>query len=154
MLRRLAALVQHRELILRLAGKDLKVRYKSPWLGFLWALLVPVFMMLILTVVFSLFMRIQVGEMPFWLFLVTALFPWNFVALSLSTGTTSVVESGSLIRKVYFPREAIPVSVVMANLVNFLLAEGILLLILLIGLLLLSLLFILRTFISHWNSPL
>jgi ABC-type polysaccharide/polyol phosphate export permease len=122
MIRRIGELLQHRELILRLAVKDLKVRYKSPWLGFLWALLVPVFMMVILSVVFSLFLRVKVGPFPFPLFLIAALFPWNFVALSLGTGTTNVVESGSLIKKVYFPREAMPIAVVLANAVNFLIA--------------------------------
>ena len=132
MFSKVVELMKHRELILRLAIKDLKVRYKSPWLGFMWALLVPIFMMVILTVIFRLFLRIDVGPYRFSLFLITALFPWNFLSLSLSTATTNIVESGSLIKKVYFPRQAIPVSVVMANLINFILALFILLILLLI----------------------
>ena len=98
----------------------------------MWALLVPIFMMLILTVIFRLFLRVDVGPYPFSLFLITALFPWNFLSISLSTATTNIVESGSLIKKVYFPREVMPVSVVIANLINFVLAIFILLVLLLI----------------------
>ncbi len=132
MFRKIGELIKHRELVLRLAVKDLKVRYKSPWLGLMWALLVPIFMMLILTVIFRLFLKIDVGPYPFSLFLITALFPWNFFAVSFSTATTNIVESGSLIKKVYFPREVIPVSVVMANLINFFLALLVLFVLLLI----------------------
>ncbi len=129
---RISAIARHRELILRLAVKDLKVRYKSPWLGFMWTLLVPIFMMLILTAVFTWFFKVEVDPYPFPLFLIAALFPWSFLSLSLSAATTNIVESGGLIKKVYFPREVIPVAVVVANLINFVLALLILLVVFLV----------------------
>ena len=113
---------QYRELAVKLASKDIKVRYKHPILGFLWALLVPTSMILIFTLIFSVFLKIPNDGVSFVAYVSTAMFPWTFFQLAVGTSTTSVVDSGSLIKKVYFPRELIPVSIVLANLVNFLLS--------------------------------
>lgn len=113
---------RYRELAIKLASKDIKVRYKHPILGFLWALLVPSCMILILTFIFSVFLKIPNEGVPFAAYISTAIFPWTFFQLAIGNSVTCVVDSGSLIKKVYFPRELIPFSVVLANLVNFLLS--------------------------------
>ena len=109
------------ELIYNLAKKDLKVRYKTAYLGFLWAILNPLLMMIVLTVIFSIFLRIKT-DYPYSVFILTGLIPWAFFNLSLSSCTNSIVENSNLIKKVYFPREIIPVSIVLANLINFFLS--------------------------------
>lgn len=115
-------LTQHRDLLFWLAAKEIKVRYKLPLLGFLWALLVPLLLSAILWLVFTYVMPIPMAGYPFFLFLIAGMFPWNFFAQSVSHATMSVLDAGPLIRKAVFPRMLIPLSIVAANLVNFLLA--------------------------------
>ena len=122
--------IHYFELIYNLAKKDLKVRYKSATLGFLWTILNPLLMMVALTVVFSMFLRIKT-EFPYSIFVLTGLIPWTFFNLSLSSCTNSITDNCNQIKKVYFPREIIPLSIVLANLVNYLLSLLILLFLLL-----------------------
>ncbi len=113
---------RYRELAVKLASKDIKVRYKHPILGFLWALLVPISMILIFSFIFSVLLKAPNDGVPFVAYISTAIFPWTFFQLAIGNSVTCVVDSGSLIKKVYFPRELIPVSIVLANLVNFVLS--------------------------------
>lgn len=117
------------ELLYLLALKDWKVRYKSPTLGFLWALAHPLCQGGVLIVIFSWFFKIPVENYP--AFLLTALFPWAFFSLSLSAATNAIVDNAPLIKKVYFPRAILPLSAIAANLANFAFSLGILLLLLL-----------------------
>lgn len=121
------AVVQYRDLLFRLVLKELKVRYKHPFLGFLWAFIVPCTMILIFMLVFSYILKIPAQGYPFFIFLVTALFPWNYLSLSLSTSVMSLLDSASLVKKVYFPREIIPLSIVLVNLVLFIFSLGLML---------------------------
>lgn len=118
-------IIKYWDLILGLAVKDLKVRYKSAFLGFLWSILTPLFLTVIFFIIFTQIIPIDIEGYP--LFLLCALFPWNFLQLCLSAGTISIVNSGNLIKKVYFPREVIPISVIFSNAYNFLLSLLILL---------------------------
>src|SRR5437879_7396846 len=88
---------RYRELIWALALKDLRVRYKRSVLGFLWALLNPLFMMIILTVVFSTVMRIGISHYA--VFLISALLPWTFLTQSLVYAVESIVSNGDLMKK-------------------------------------------------------
>lgn len=127
---RLGDLWNYRELVRNLVTRDLKVRYKNSAFGFAWSLLNPLFMMVVLSVVFSLvFERSELVD-NFPAFLIVGLIPWNFTSTSLGRGVNSVVENNHLIKKVFFPREVIPISVVLANFVHFLLAIPVLLVIL------------------------
>lgn len=113
-------LIKYRDLLVRLAWKEIRVRYKEPLLGFLWALLVPLFMAFVLMFIFTKVIRVPVRDFPFFIFLVTAIFPWNFFSNVISASVMSILEGGNLIKKVYFPREIIPLSIVLANAINFL----------------------------------
>ena len=119
--KRIKIIINSRDLLIRLALKELKVRYKHPLLGFLWALLVPLFMILIFKLIFSTIIRIQIDNYPFFVFLMVAVFPWNYFQISIFSATMSILEGSDLIKKVYFPREIIPISIVLVNLILFLL---------------------------------
>jgi len=118
---RLATLFRFRELVFNLVQRELKARYKNSVLGFVWSLLNPLGMMVVFTIVFSVLMpNNSVPNYP--IFLLCGLLPWNFFSTSIMTGTNSIVANGNLVKKVYFPREVLPIATVLANLVNFLLA--------------------------------
>ncbi len=124
MFRELKKVLQRKELVKNLIIKQLKVRYKSSSLGFLWSLLNPLLMMLVYSAVFSRLMGRPGSEGidNYAAFLVTGLFTWNFFAGSLSDSVNSFMGNASLIKKVYFPRIILPVSSVLTNLVNYLLS--------------------------------
>jgi ABC-2 type transport system permease protein len=113
-------MVRYRELIWALALKDLRVRYKRSVLGFLWALLNPLMMMIILTIVFSMVMRIAISHYS--VFLISALLPWTFFSQALSYSVDSIVGNGELLKKLYIGKSVFPVAAVLANLINFLLS--------------------------------
>lgn len=119
--RRLRELYRYRELLRNLVASELKARYKNSVLGFFWSLLNPLFMMLVFTVVFGVLSPNQTIE-KYPLFLLCGLLPWNFFSDSILTSVNSVVGNANLIKKVYFPREVLPIASVLAQLVNFLLA--------------------------------
>lgn len=118
---RLRELYRYRELLRNLVASELKARYKNSVLGFFWSLLNPLFMMLVFTVVFGVLSPNQTIE-KYPLFLLCGLLPWNFFSDSILTSVNSVVGNANLIKKVYFPREVLPIASVLAQLVNFLLA--------------------------------
>lgn len=106
------------ELIANLAVKNLKVQYKHAMLGFLWSLFIPLALMIVFWFIFGFLFHRGVGP----LFLICALFPWTFVQMSIMGATTSIVDSRDIIRKVYFPKEIIPFSIVASNCFNFAIA--------------------------------
>lgn len=91
-------------------------------------LLVPLSMALIFKIVFSIIVKIPVPGYPFFIFLMTGIFPWSYVSSSLASTTTSIVDNSDLIKKVYFPREIIPLSMVISNLISFVIMIAIILL--------------------------
>ncbi|MSP11741.1 MAG: ABC transporter permease [Chloroflexi bacterium] len=118
---RLSELSHYHELISNLVVRDLKVRYKNSVLGFLWSLVNPMLMMLVFTIVFGIMLSNQdIPNYP--VFLLCGILPWNFFSTALSGAIQSIVNNAQLVKKVYFPREVLPISTVLANLVNFLLA--------------------------------
>ena len=112
---------KYRFLLHSLVQRDLKSRYKNSLLGILWSLLNPLALMLVFTLVFSVFSGGQ-DYRQYPVFVLVGLLPWNFFSGSLMSGTVSVVGNSALIKKVYFPRELLPVSSLLSNLVNFLIA--------------------------------
>jgi lipopolysaccharide transport system permease protein len=108
------------ELLGNFTVRNLKLKYQSSFLGFLWSLITPLMQMMIYTVVFSLIIRVKV-EWPFAVFLLTAQLPWLFFSNCLMMGASSVIEHGNLIKKVSFHRALLPVATVCSNLINFIL---------------------------------
>ena len=120
MIRRALDLLHYRELIRNLVVRNLKVRYKNSVLGFLWSLLNPLLMTLVFTVVFTVMLPSSIDRFP--VFFMCGFLPWAFFSTALSSATGSIVNNAGLIKKVYFPREILPIVEVLSNLVNFLLA--------------------------------
>jgi lipopolysaccharide transport system permease protein len=123
-------LIQYRHLVLDLAVKDIKVKYRFPALGFFWAILIPLATVFILKFIFSTIMRMPAQEYPYFIYLMTAVFPWTYFASSVGSATESILTNRDLIKKTYFPRQIIPVSVILANLINFIPCLAVMLLIL------------------------
>jgi lipopolysaccharide transport system permease protein len=117
----LVELWQYRELLYNLTVRDLKVRYKNSVLGVAWSLLNPILMMLVFTLVYTVMLG-QSNQRDYAAFVLCGLLPWNFFSASIMGGVGSVVNNGYLIKKVYFPRAVLPSSIMMSNLVNFLVA--------------------------------
>ncbi len=112
-------LFSYRELLFSLTKKELKVKYRGSALGFFWSLLNPILTMLVYSFVFSIVLRAGIKE--FAIFLICVLLPFNFLSNSVNYGTSSIIANSNLVNKIYFPREIIPLSIVLANLFNFLL---------------------------------
>lgn len=110
-------ILSHYKLISALGIKEFKIRYKNARLGFLWAFIYPLILMLVLNFVFTKILTIKIPNYPF--FLLCGLFPWTFFATSLSNSTVSIVDNARLIQKIYFPRAIIPIAVIFNNLINF-----------------------------------
>lgn len=124
---RLAELWRYRELLWFLAWRDVKVRYKQTVLGIGWAVLQPLFMMVLSTVIFGGLGNISSGDVPYPLFSLCALLPWQLFAYALTQASNSVVAEQNLVTKVYFPRVIIPLSSVLSGVVDFVIAFALLL---------------------------
>lgn len=125
--RALRVLLNQRELITSLTARDIRSRYKQSLLGIVWALLQPLAMMIIYTVVFSHIVRVETGKIPYPIFSYIALLPWTFFSQGMVAGTECLVGNFNLITKIYFPREVFPIAAVLGKTVD--LGLGILVLI-------------------------
>jgi ABC-2 type transport system permease protein len=116
-LRRMQAVWQYRELLVGLVRKELKVKYKDSSLGFFWSMLNPAMYLAVFYVVFDIILGS--GIPYFAIYLLSGLLAWNLFSASLTAATGSIVNNGSLVNKVYFPREILPLATVGANVVHF-----------------------------------
>ena len=121
----LGSLWSYRELLANLVRKELKVRYKNSSLGFLWSLANPALYLAVFTVVFQVVLR--AGIPSYAIFLLSGLLAWNLFSTSLGAAVGSITGNASLVNKVYFPREILPLAAIGANCVHFLLQATVLL---------------------------
>src|SRR5437868_4288196 len=105
---RLGELVEYRELIGFLVWRDVKVRYKQTTLGVLWAVLQPLFTMIVFSVIFGRIAKLPSDGVPYPLFTLAGLLPWQLFSSSFTGSANSLVGSAGLITKVYFPRLVVP----------------------------------------------
>ncbi len=120
MFRNLLELYQYRALLTALSLRELKARYRASVLGFLWTFLNPTLSMLVYVLVFGVLMKSAVPKFPYYLF--CGLLPWIFFSTSVLGGTTSISDRRDLLTKVRFPAQVLPATVVLTNLINFLLS--------------------------------
>lgn len=115
----LRELFRYRELLWVWSGREVKVRYSQSVLGAAWAILQPLALMLVFSVVFSLFLRVPTGDIPYPVFSYTALLPWTLFSGALSQAIPALVSNMNLVTKIYFPREILPLASIGAALVDF-----------------------------------
>jgi lipopolysaccharide transport system permease protein len=126
LLANLSKLRQYKDLVWTLSLHRIKVRYKQSVLGILWAFLQPISMMLVFTFIFSLIARMPSEGIPYAIFAFTALLPWNYFSTSVSNATSSLVKDAQFVTKVYFPREILPITYIIAALFDFAIASTLL----------------------------
>ncbi|MCP3981374.1 MAG: ABC transporter permease [bacterium] len=118
----LGELWEYRELLYFLTWRDIKVRYKQTILGLAWAIIQPLFTMLVFSIFFGRLAKIPSDGLPYPVFAYAALVPWTFFANGLASASNSLVGGGNMLKKVYFPRLAMPISSVLGGVVDFTLA--------------------------------
>ena len=121
MIKTIREIWEYRTMIRSLVHKDLRGRYQASVLGFLWTFIVPLCQLLVYTVVFSVILKNGIEK--FYLFLFVALIPWNFFSACLTGGSSCIQQQQSLVNKIYFPREVVPVAYVTGSFVNMLYCE-------------------------------
>jgi len=119
---------EFRELLYFFTWRDIKVRYKQTVLGGSWAILQPFFTMIIFSLIFGKLAKMPSDGIPYPIFSYAALVPWTFFSNGLSKASNSLVGGSNLLKKVYFPRMALPISAVLGGVVDFILAFSILIL--------------------------
>jgi lipopolysaccharide transport system permease protein len=122
-LRQVGNLGRHIDLIYTLSEHRVKVRYKQSLLGLAWAIMQPLSLMIIYSVIFSSVAKIDTNGSPYPVFVFVGLLPWSYFSTALTTGTNSLTGQINLITKVYFPREILPLTYVIAALFDFLVAS-------------------------------
>lgn len=115
----------YRQLLVRMVRKELQVKYKNSFLGFLWSMLNPALYLVVFWLVFQVILRAGIPDFP--IFLLSGLLVWNLFSTALASATVSITTNGALVGKVYFPREVLPLASVGAALVHFFL-QGVVLL--------------------------
>ena len=118
MIERIREIYAYRAMIASLVKRDLKGRYKGSSLGFLWTFLNPLLQLAVYTMVFSVIMRSGIKD--YYLFLFVALIPWIFFSTSLTGGASCIMMQQDMVKKIYFPREVLPVAYVTSQFVNML----------------------------------
>ncbi|MFZ5815411.1 MAG: ABC transporter permease [Bacillota bacterium] len=117
-------------LLRNMVHRELRMRYKGSVLGFFWSLVNPIMLMVVYTVIFQFVMRVEVPDYS--LYLMAGLLPWNMVTVAVANSVPVVVGNANLVKKIYFPREILPISVVLANFVHLLIGMGLFVLFLLL----------------------
>jgi lipopolysaccharide transport system permease protein len=110
---------RYKDLFIFLVWRDIKTRYSQSILGVGWAIIQPVFSMIVFTIVFGNLAQVNSEGVPYAIFSFTALVPWTFFATSLTSASGSLITSKNLLTKVYFPRLVIPISPVLGKLIDF-----------------------------------
>ncbi len=129
----LRRLIFYRELLYNLTLKEVKVKYKNSFIGFLWSMVNPVMMLAVYYVAFGIIFKLRaLGMTRYEFYLLSGILPWNFFSLSLLQSVSAVVNNADLVKKVYFPREVLPLSYLGAAAFHFLLQEMVLVVFLLV----------------------
>ena len=125
MITQLKELYETRELLLTWTRRDFRVRYSQSVLGAAWAILQPLALMVIFSLIFSVFLKVPTDGIPYPIFAYSALLPWTLFSNSLSFAIPSLVNNMNLVSKIYFPREILPLSAILVGLADFLIASSI-----------------------------
>ncbi|TQR43699.1 ABC transporter permease [Paenibacillus popilliae] len=108
----------YRQMLKSMVLTDLRTRYKGSVLGFLWTFLNPLLLLVIYSVVFSIIMRMNIENYPMFLFV--AMLPWTYFQSAIMSSSGIIIRNGSLVKKIFFPREILPISTVLGAAINYL----------------------------------
>lgn len=111
-------ILEHKELLQNLTMKELKLKYRNSALGFLWSFLNPIMLLIVYTFAFKYIIRVKTPN--YTVNLLAALLPWQFFQAAVQGSTTSIISNSNLIKKIYFPRQIMPLSIIFSNFINFL----------------------------------
>jgi lipopolysaccharide transport system permease protein len=128
----MTGIYRFRDLLWSWASRTVRGRYQQSVLGWLWAIIQPVTSVLIFTVIFTLFIPLDTGGVPYILFSYTAMAPWTLLSVALTDMSNSLVFNMNLVTKIYFPREILPIAALLARLLDFAIAAALLALMVLI----------------------
>lgn len=117
-MKKIKEIYDYREMIFSIVRRELRGRYKGSILGFFWTFLNPLLQLLVYSLVFSIIVRVEVEK--YYLFLFVALIPWLFFSSALTTGSSVILSNKDMIKKIYFPREVLPIAHVLTNFINML----------------------------------
>lgn len=126
-------LLTHHELISAWTMRIIRGRYKQSALGILWAVIQPIASAVILSIIFTVFVQVDTGNVPYLVFSYTAMVPWVFFSSTLTDIVDSMVNNAQLVSKIYFPREIFPIAALLARLLDFAIALSILIILLLVN---------------------
>jgi lipopolysaccharide transport system permease protein len=115
-------MIRYKELFYFFTWRDIKIKYKQTFLGFLWAILQPLLMMVVFTFFFGRVLKIPSQNIPYPIFVFSGLLIWNLFSVGVSSSASSMINNASIIKKIYFPRLIIPVSSIMVCLFDFFMA--------------------------------
>lgn len=124
-------LLQSRELLWAWTMRIVRGRYQQSALGWLWAIIQPAATVTIFTIIFTQFVPVDTGDVPYAIFSYVALVPWTLLSTSLNDMTGSLVQNMDLVTKIYFPREALPIAATLARLLDFAVAGALLIILIL-----------------------
>jgi len=113
--------LKYKDLLIELVKREIKARYKQSILGYAWVILVPLVNLAVMTVVFSFFIKVPTGGIPYPIYLFVALVPWMFTSNSISFATKSLLSNQSLITKIKLPRAIFPLASIVSKLVDLML---------------------------------
>jgi lipopolysaccharide transport system permease protein len=119
----LRQLLAHRELLVILTQREIRARYRQSMLGFGWAIVQPVFQMIVISIIFGSFLRLPSEGVPYPVFAYVAILPWTLFSGSITAAVASILANMPLITKVHFPREILPLSAILARFVDFAIAS-------------------------------
>ena len=122
LVQRFAELLKYKSLLWTLAWRDVKVRYKQSVLGIVWAMFIPVCMMLVFTFIFTKVVPLKT-DLPYAIFAYCGLLPWQFFSSSTTAATNSLVANRGLVTKIYFPAEVFPISCIIASFIDFMMGS-------------------------------
>jgi lipopolysaccharide transport system permease protein len=120
------------DLLFAFAERDIKVRYRRTLIGIGWAIIQPLFQMIIFSIIFGKFAKLETGQIPYPVYIYSALVPWQFFSRSLTEASMSVVGNAGIISKIYFPRVILPLSVILSAGFDFLFVFAVLILLMII----------------------
>lgn len=121
-----------RDLLFSWTGRNIRARYQQSALGWLWAVIQPLAQVIIFTIIFTLIVRVDTGDIPYAVFSYVAIVPWTLLAASLTDMSGTIIANMGLVTKIYFPREILPIAAMFARLMDFGIAAALLMIMMVI----------------------